>query len=158
MEDVLIDTAQATDLDDLWRLESACFDAARRTTRRSLRRSIESPAQVVRLVRLVRGGPAVASSTLMLHPRTLRIYSVAVSPEHQGRGLGKALVADAIALAHQDGREAVSLEVDALDAALVAWYERQGFGTVAHLDDYYAPGRPALRMRRRLVAAADTDR
>jgi len=150
MPQPVIVTATTADLPDLWRLECACFDAARRTNRRSLRLSLQSPRQRVRLLRLSAGEPAAAYATLFLHRHTLRIYSVAVAPEHQGRGLGKELVKDAIALAVQAGARTVSLEVDALDTALVAWYERQGFATVARLDDYYAAGRPAVRMRRSL--------
>jgi [ribosomal protein S18]-alanine N-acetyltransferase len=150
MPQPVIVTANAADLPDLWRLECACFDATRRTNRRGLRRSLQSPRQRVRLLRLNAGEPAAAYATLFLHPHTLRIYSIAVAPEHQGRGLGKALVKDAIALAVRAGARTVSLEVDALDTALMAWYERQGFATVARLDDYYAAGRPAVRMRRPL--------
>jgi ribosomal protein S18 acetylase RimI-like enzyme len=153
MPQPFIETATEADLDDLWRLETACFDAARRASRRSLRRSLRSARQRVRLLRAAAGEPVVAYAILMLHPRTLRIYSLAVAPDQQGRGLGRALVADALALARAAGAERVSLEVDALDAALVAWYGRQGFAAAARLDDYYAPGRPALRLRRALGRA-----
>ncbi len=144
----LIETATERDFDDLWRLECASFDQARRGSRRSLRRSLRSRRQRVRLARLAAGEPAVAAATLMLHPHTVRIYSVAVAPELQGRGLGQALVQDAALLAAAARARRVSLEVDALDTALVAWYERQGFAVVQRLDDYYGSGRPALRMRR----------
>lgn len=150
MPQPVIVTATAADLPDLWRLECACFDATRRTTRRSLRHSLQSRHQRVRLLRRHADEQPAAYATLFLHRRTLRIYSIAVAPDQQGRGLGKALVQDAIAVAVQAGVRQVSLEVDALDAALVGWYERQGFAAVARLDDYYAPGRPAVRMRRPL--------
>jgi len=153
-----IETATEADFADLWRLERECFDEERRASRRSLRHSLRSPRQCVRLLRRTAGGPAVASATLMLHPRTVRIYSVAVAPAAQGLGLGKALVQDAVELAAAAGAAQVSLEVDALDAALVAWYERQGFARVQRLDDYYGPGRPALRMRRPLAPAPASGR
>jgi ribosomal protein S18 acetylase RimI-like enzyme len=149
----LIATATERDFTDLWGLECACFEAARRSSRRSLRRSLRSGHQIVRLARLEAAGPVVAYAVLMRHPRTLRIYSVAVAPDRQGQGLGKALVQDAIELAADAGCDQVSLEVDALDRALVSWYERQDFAITQRLDDYYGPGRPALRMRRRLGPA-----
>jgi ribosomal protein S18 acetylase RimI-like enzyme len=154
MDRPFIETATEADLADLWRLENACFDEPRRASRRSLRRSLTSARQRVRVARLARGGPAAAAAILILYPRTLRIYSVAVAPELQGRGLGKALVHDALAVAAAAGAAQVGLEVDALDAALVAWYERQGFATTERLANYYGPGRPALRMKRRLAAIA----
>lgn len=149
----LIETATESDCADLWRLESASFDQARRSSRRSLRRSLRSRRQRVRLVRLAAGEPAVAAAILMLYPHTVRIYSVAVTPALQGRGLGRALVQDAVGLAAAIGARRVSLEVDALDTALVAWYERQGFVPAQRLEDYYGSGRPALRLRRSVAPA-----
>ena len=149
----LIATATERDFTDLWCLECACFEEARRSSRRSLRRSLRSGHQIVRLARLEAAGAVVAYAVLMRHPRTLRIYSVAVAPDRQGQGLGKALVQDAIELAAGARCDQVSLEVDALDRALVSWYERQDFALTQQLDDYYGPGRPALRMRRRLGPA-----
>ena len=44
------------------------------------------------------------------------------------------------------GYERVSLEADATNEALVAWYEKFSFHITRQLPDYYAPGEPAVRM------------
>lgn len=155
MRPYVIETADEDDLAELWRLESGSFEPGRRSSRRSLRRSLASPHQLVRILRSSSRTRTMAASILMKHRRAWRLYSVAVAPEARGHGFGKALISDAIVQATAAGAEWLHLEVAALDAALVSWYESQDFMAVRRLSDYYGPGRPALRMRRRLVRLAD---
>jgi len=141
--------AGPADLDALVALEAACFDPPRRASRRSLARSLRSPRQEVWVVR---DGGVVAALVVWRHRRLLRIYSLAVLPDRQGSGLGRALVAHAEAMA--PGR--VVLEADVLDGRLVAWYSALGYRVVAERPDFYGPGRPAVRMEKVTGAAART--
>jgi len=146
-----IRTATPSDEQGLGELEGSCFDEDRRASRQSLRRSLSSPRQTVRVIDLpgVNGCPAVgltAAAILWLYPRSLRIYSVAVRPESRGEGLGRLLVADAFRLARERGLSRITLEADQANPTLVRWYESQGFAVTRQLPSYYAPGRHAVRM------------
>ncbi|MBN2451324.1 MAG: GNAT family N-acetyltransferase [Lentisphaeria bacterium] len=145
---------KADDLACLAALEIRCFEPGRRARRAALRRSLSGRWQRVRLLeaRATPSGPPllVGAAVLWPHPRSLRVYSVAVDPGWQGQGLGLRLMADAETLARRQGCRRLTLEADASDPRLVAWYRRQGYGVRASLPDYYGPGRPAVRMTREL--------
>lgn len=132
--------ADLADLDELLELEAAAFDAPRRASRASLRRSLTSARQSVWVI----GSPVVASLVLWHFPRCLRVYGVAVHPDAQGQGLGARLMAHATALS--PGR--IVLEADARDARLLAWYHGQGFRQVRLIDGFYLDGRAAWRLER----------
>jgi ribosomal protein S18 acetylase RimI-like enzyme len=153
MHGPLIETATRAHLPGLWELECACFEHGRRSSRRSLRHSLASRNQIVRFVREGADTRIAASCIIRMNLRTWRLYSIAVAPHRQGRGLGGALVRDAFDLAAGAGAVRISLEVDALDGELLSWYERHGFRVMRRLADYYGPGRPALRMLRTLTPA-----
>jgi ribosomal protein S18 acetylase RimI-like enzyme len=132
-------------------LEKACFDPDRRDSDRALRRSLTSPGQEVWM--LEQYGKPAGAMTLRLHPRTLRIYSLAIDPDCRGGGLGRMLLHRAEERAVERGARRMVLEVDAGNADLVAWYTRHGFRGVKCLPDYYGPGRPGVRLERNLEQA-----
>jgi ribosomal protein S18 acetylase RimI-like enzyme len=146
-----IRTATASDEQGLGELESSCFDEDRRASRQSLRRSLNSRRQTVRVIDLpsVSGTPSAgltAAAIFWLYPHSLRIYSVAVRPDSRRGGLGRLLVADAFRMARERGLSQITLEADQANATLVRWYESQGFKVTRHLPSYYASGRHAVRM------------
>ncbi len=55
---------------------------------------------------------------------------LAVASKHQGKGLGRALVADALMRTDSFGIGAFALIVDAKDAQAVAFYEANGFALI----------------------------
>jgi predicted N-acetyltransferase YhbS len=60
-------------------------------------------------------------------PGTVEIKNMAVAPSHQGRGVGRALVAAAIDLAAGEGRSTVLVATAAADVGNLRFYQRVGF-------------------------------
>lgn len=141
--------AGPSDLSALERIETLCFPPARRGNRRVLRRSLRSPAQSVWLALrgAAEGRETTGAMVLYHYPRSIRVFSLAVTPAFRGQGTGRCLLRHAVALARRAGLDAVTLEADRSDRRLVAWYERFGFKVCRDLADYYSPGGHAVRMR-----------
>ena len=95
----------------------------------------------------------------MLGPRDdpeFEIHTIGVAPEHQGRGIGRALVDQ---MAHTadllDGP--MFLEVRTDNAPAIGLYESFGFFTLATRKQYYqASGADAYSMMRRRKSERDT--
>ncbi len=79
------------------------------------------------------------------------VLTLAIAPAARRRGLGRALVARALALAiAPGGADAAFLEVAEDNAAALALYRGCGFREVGRRPRYYADGTAALVMRRDL--------
>jgi len=79
------------------------------------------------------------------------ILTLAVVPRARGKGLGRALLCEAIAKAERKGADAVFLEVSATNPAALALYARLGFANVGSRRAYYR-GVDALVLRLSLPA------
>ena len=76
------------------------------------------------------------------------IDNVAVAPAYRRRGIGDALVADALARGRALGLAFITLEVRASNAPAIALYERHGFRQVGRRKNYYEkPREDAVLMR-----------
>lgn len=76
----------------------------------------------------------------------VRFVSLAVLPEHGGRGAGWRLF-DAIENAGRDnGYRGVRLEIRADNDRLLARYHRAGYEEFSRVPDYYSDGAAAIRM------------
>jgi ribosomal-protein-alanine N-acetyltransferase len=79
------------------------------------------------------------------------VHTVAVAPEHQGRGIGRALVRGLLAVADA-GRAEVFLEVRTDNEPAHRLYESEGFTVVGLRREYYpVSGADAHTMRREAV-------
>jgi len=67
--------------------------------------------------------------TKMHDERTGEIYIIAVDPDRQRRGLGRALVSAGAGYLAEEGAESVVLYVDADNGAALGLYRSFGFGT-----------------------------
>jgi ribosomal-protein-alanine N-acetyltransferase len=76
------------------------------------------------------------------------IHSVAVTPEHRGRGVGAALLTRVIGLLQRGDAPLIDLTVRLENHAAVHLYKKLGFERVRRVDGYYEDGAPAWRMRR----------
>ncbi|GEM_PF-428247 len=88
-------------------------------------------------------GPVIGYLVMWRYEKDAQIANIAVAPEWQGRGVGTALLNQAIATARRLGMATISLEVRVSNRRAYAWYLRRGFRVVRRLPGYYrvAPGR-----------------
>nr|HPR33932.1 GNAT family N-acetyltransferase [Prolixibacteraceae bacterium] len=145
---ITIRRSTPNDLHFLEQIEQACFPDFKRSSRRTLRLSLSSPAQEVWIGELKKGKKKIAAGSLILHlhSRTLRIFSIGTLPEFQGKGIGVRLLTHACNLAMARGYEKVSLEARKKDTRLLEWYESNGFIQSETRTDYYAPNEDAVQM------------
>lgn len=141
----VIREARLDDLNQLLALEQVSFPAHRQSSRRSLVHSLRSHRQRCVVIEELNGS-LLGSMICFLHSRSLRIYSIAITPHARGLGLGAQLIEHARSLAQHEALHRVTLEVDANDEKLCAWYSQQGFVRRERLVDYYAVGQDAHKM------------
>lgn len=79
------------------------------------------------------------------------VQTVAVAPEEQGRGTGRALLGALIDVAGDRGSGILHLEVRADNAAALRLYRAMGFVADGRRRDYYGRGHDALLMSLRLA-------
>lgn len=144
----IIRESETNDLDFLEELEKSCFPKFQQSTRRAIRYSITSPLQKVIVAEMQngKGKKPVGSATFYLYAKTLRIFSIAVLPEFQGKGIGKQLLEHAINLARSRKISRISLEVRKSEEQLVQFYMNAEFKIKEELPDYYKKGEHGLRM------------
>ena len=141
--------AALRDHDALRALEDSAFQPWRRASRKSLQRSLSSPRQSVWVIdHPTKRGQAAALLILWHHAKRLRVYDVATHDDVRGQGLGFHLMQHTETLARNAGCKDVSLEADAKDKPLIAWYQAQGYVIVERMPHFYVGGRPAVRMRK----------
>ena len=107
-----------------------------------IREWIVDPRRIVMVDHLVRGvilGVSIANEA--------EITDVAVSPDHQRTGIGKALVRTFLDSIGGDTLRSAFLEVRASNRAAIALYRGEGFAAVGCREGYYADGEDALIFR-----------
>lgn len=106
-------------------------------------------AQPTRRYLIARDGATVAGyAGLFVLAPDADVQTVAVSPDHQGRGIARQLLEGLLRPAEEAGVTHTMLEVrDGNDAAL-ALYARLGFDRISVRPRYYPDGADAIIMRR----------
>lgn len=142
--------AGKADLDRLAALEDASF-VCDGVDRRAMAGFLRSGAALVLLDEIggqLRGHVIVRFNA---RHRIARIYSIAVAPDCQGRGVGRVLVAAAEAAALARGRTEMRLEISVDNTASQALFRACGYEVFGRYEDYYEDGGAALRLRKRLA-------
>ena len=121
-----------------------------RMSARSVRRFIAVPSARVWVA--VRANEVLGNLVLLMraNSRAARIYSVVVDPQARGLGLGHRLVEAAERHAASAGRERVTLEVRADNAAARRLYDTRGYAIECQLPAFYDDGADGLRLALRL--------
>jgi len=140
--------ATAADVPPLLEVERTCFTPERQSSRRVFLHALRSSQQQIWVGEAeyrIRG-----YATFWLFQHTLRVYSIAVLPSFQGKGLARALMHKAEALAQAAAMHRIVLEASARDKRLQDWYANLGYSISARLENYYAKGWHGLRLEKQL--------
>jgi ribosomal protein S18 acetylase RimI-like enzyme len=81
----------------------------------------------------------------------IRFYSIAVRPDHEGRGAGRLLFSGIEDAARKRKLRGVRLEIRADNTRLQNRYERGGYVIFQTVKDYYPDGVAALRLYKDIV-------
>lgn len=144
--DISIEQAKTTDVDSILEIENQCFDSDRFSKRQFLYLITKSKGffYVAK-----QQGQIVGYLSLLQNDRAhiLRIYSIAVHPQAQGRGIAQKLIDKAIQEAKSNDLQSVSLEVKTSNTPAISLYEKKGFMKTIIKPNYYADGSPAYVMK-----------
>jgi ribosomal-protein-alanine acetyltransferase len=146
---ISVEPATLNHLDALQELEQQCF-ATDRLSRRSMRRFLANDQSVFQVA--VAEGQCVGYLLVIFHrgTRLARLYSIAVSPQWQSRGIARKLMNSGEAEAQQRGALYFRLEVSNTNERAIALYKSLGFRKFGLLHDYYDDHSDALRMQKRI--------
>lgn len=150
---LMIREARSTDIDALTRLEAECF-ASDRLSRRSLASLAKSPSACVLVASGTEGTVGYAVILMRRGSQRARLYSIAVSSEATGRGVGSRLLTAAEDAARRRGACRLHMEVRADNAKAIGLYERAGYRPVGQRPDYYEDGTTALLLGRQIAIPA----
>ncbi|HLV12100.1 MAG TPA: peptidase C39 family protein [Trueperaceae bacterium] len=146
--------AERRDLDALVELEKGF--PGDRMSRASLSRLLGRESAVVLVAES--GGEVIGDAVVLFRSgfRSARLYSMIVSPEHRGRGVARALLAEAEAAARERGSVSLRLEVREDNRPAIALYESEGYEAVGAAPAYYEDGGGAIRMVKRFLPGSST--
>ena len=147
---LMIRLANLGDLESLIAIEKRAFELDR-FSRRTFRYLL-SKANAVTLIDEEDG--KVAGYTMLLFntgTSLARLYSLAVDPDWQVKGIGRALMQATEENAIARGFVTMRLEVRADGKRARALYESQGYRQIGMVDNYYEDGMQALRYEKRLT-------
>jgi ribosomal-protein-alanine acetyltransferase len=146
---ISIEPAGLPHLDSLLEVENECF-ATDRLSRRSMRRFLASD-QCVFLI-AVDEGRCVGYVLIIFHrgTRLARLYSIAVRPRWQRRGIARLLISSGECEAQERGAFYLRLEVKSSNGNAIHLYRSLGYKEFGLLRGYYDDCSDALRMQKRI--------
>ena len=123
-----------------------------RLSRQSFRRLLHSASAEVRVYE--EAGQVTGNAVLLCrtHSTQARLYSLVVHPQHQGRGIARALLESLEQATIARGCNRLGLEVRTDNAPALRLYQKAGFQLIRQITDYYEDHAPALRLEK-LIAS-----
>jgi ribosomal protein S18 acetylase RimI-like enzyme len=152
-ESITIRKARAGDVDALAVLEHAMFSTDR-VSRRSFRRFLAGRSAIPLVA--TQGGTLRGYALVLLRRGSAlaRLYSIAVEPSVQGRGIAAALITACERAASKRGARAMRLEVQVGNTRALRLYDKLGYRVFGRYRDYYDDGGDALRLEKAFNGAA----
>lgn len=142
--------ARLEDLSEIEAIEAAVFDSDQ-LSRRSLRYYLKSRTAL--FLTLGVRNRVIGYSLVSFRqgsPRA-RLFSIALDPAEQGRGLGRFLLGASERAAKARGAVAMRLEVRVDNARAIELYKKNGYRRFAAVEDYYQDGAAALRFEKTMT-------
>ncbi len=149
LDGIEIRPALAHDLDALVDLEVRTFTTDR-LSRAQYRRHVRGESAIVLVA--ARGQEMLGSVVAFLRRGSdeARLYSVAVSDQARGKGLGDALVEAIESAVSERGQRRIRLEVRQDNPSAIGLYERRGYECFGQISGFYEDGADAWRYRKSL--------
>ena len=140
--------ATLKDINPLLNLENQCFstDALSRSSFRYFIKSGKND-----LIVSIANKKVMVGYFLILYRkggRNGRLYSLAVHPEWQGRGLGRIFIARIASKLKKRGHNVLILEVRGDNLSAISLYKKMGFDKILEIPNYYKDGMKALRFKK----------
>ena len=146
---VHIRRSRPADLDALWDLENQVFETDR-MSRRSLQRILASPSAVALVAEAAGATVGAAIVLFRANSSIARLYSLAVAPNHTGRGIASALLITAEKAARSRGSHHLRLEVHEKNHGAIKCYRKAGYHEFGRHHAYYEDRSHALRFEKLL--------
>lgn len=155
---ITIEVATEADLPGLIHLEQRVFPAGEAFTPKQLRYLIRTSRSLIKVARVNGQVVGWAIALIRRHKRTqsARLYSLAVDPGYQGRGLGKRLTTDLLDDLEGMGIKRCFLEVRDDNVKAQQLYSHLGFTDVTLLPNYYGEGQHGRKMLRVSTAPVES--
>jgi ribosomal-protein-alanine N-acetyltransferase len=145
------------DLDEMFRLDEACFGQEFRFDRTSMKEFAEDPNAIVRIAE---SGCGEIAGFVILHVEhvasELRAYVVTldVAPDHRRKGLASRLIREGEQCAFAAGVRWIRLHVFTGNAGAIRFYERLGYERIRTRRGFYGgPGLDAFVYGKELTEA-----
>lgn len=152
-EDTTLRAAQLQDVPDLHALETRLFPADAWTLDMFLA-EVGHPTRSYYVLEYDTGsGPSIIGYCgVMVVGDTADVQTIAVLPEHEGNGYGRAMLETMHTRSRQQGAERILLEVRADNPRAQRLYRRNGYTRIHVRPRYYDDGTDALIMLKELTA------
>jgi ribosomal protein S18 acetylase RimI-like enzyme len=150
----MIRAMQAKDVDALAAIEKACFEAGyadKMMSREDFASLLDEKDMTVFCC--VVDEAVVGYASLYHEPggEAVNFDSLAVGPEHQGKGLGEELFRHVERYCRETGVPQLNLEIKETNYALLKRYHRYGYKCFDIEPGFYADGWGAIRMKKRFA-------
>jgi ribosomal protein S18 acetylase RimI-like enzyme len=142
-----------SDLDSLAAIEKACFEAGyadKMMSREDFAEAMDDPDMRV-FCALADGVVAGYASLILERDGTVSFDSLAVSPDHQGKGLGEQLFRQVERYCQDNQHPQLNLEIKETNYALLKRYHGYGYKCFHVEAGFYADGWSAIRMLKRFA-------
>jgi ribosomal protein S18 acetylase RimI-like enzyme len=150
-KEAIIRKATIADLPDLIGLETICFEPWRRDSDKVIANSINHPSREVWLIQHNVTNEILATLFLRWNKQHLHLYSLATDPHHRSCGYGDTLIDLAEHRALHLGYSTITIEADANRPELISYYQRRNYTINKSLKDFYASGRDAYRLTKKIT-------
>lgn len=136
--------AEKSDINDILLIEALCFETDKFNKRQFMYLLSKSIFFVAKIKDKTVGYIILLETK---RSKNLRLYSIAVHPEAQGKQIGQHLIDYAIQLAKSMNKQGINLEVRETNQTAIKLYKRNGFSFFGIKPAYYADGAHASLMK-----------